>query len=86
MLKIEKYIEYYEKGKLTKSEKVETLQAADEETVKEIIKNYQLNYVKNPRGLSMFEEIKSGPIKTETGLKFYYKKLNYITCKEWGNF
>jgi len=85
MVKIEKYIEYYNKGKISKSEKVEIIQAATEEIAKEIIKNYVLHYVKNPRGLSMFEKLKF-MTGSKSDYKIYSKQLNYDTCEEWGNF
>ena len=87
MIKIEKYIEIYEKGNLIETEKVETIQATNEETAKEIIKNYKLNYVKNQKGLCIFEKLTTPMIKKEgSNYICYYKGINYNTCKEWGNF
>lgn len=87
MIKIEKYINIYEKGDLIRSEKVETMQAANEETAKEIIKNYKLNYVKNQKGTCIFESVTTPLIKKDNSNYIqYYKNINYNTCKEWGNF
>lgn len=86
MVKIEKFVDIYEKGKLIDTQKKEIIQAMDGETAKELVKNAQLNYVKNERGLSLFEGIKTKAIKTESGFIYYYKNINYKTCKEWGNF
>lgn len=87
MIKIEKFIEIYEKGNLIDTEKVETIQAANEETAREIIKNYKLNYVKNQKGLCIFEKLTTPFIKKDNSNYIqYYKNINYNTCKEWGNF
>lgn len=86
MIKIIKYVEIYEKGKLIDTQNKEIIQATDGETAKEIIKNTQLNFVKNEKGLSLFEGIKTKEVKTQTGFIYYYKNINYKTCKEWGNF
>ena len=62
MVKIEKFVDIYEKGKLIDTQKKEIMQAMDGETAKELVKNAQLNYVKNERGLSLFEGIKTKAI------------------------
>ena len=46
------------KGNLIDTEKTDVIYAADIETAKDIIKNMDLKYVKNPRGVSVFESIK----------------------------
>ena len=86
MVKIEKFVDIYEKGKLIDKQKKEIIQAMDEETAKELVKNTKLNFVKNDKGLSLFEGIKTKAIKKENGFIYYYKNINYKTCKEWGNF
>lgn len=86
MVKIEKFVDIYEKGKLIDTQKKEIIQAMDGETAKELVKNAKLNFVKNDRGLSLFEGIKTREIKTQNGFVYYYKNINYKTCREWGNF
>lgn len=86
MIKIEKFVDIYEKGKLIDTQKKEIIQAMDGETAKELVKNAKLNFVKNDKGLSLFEGIKTREIKTQNGFVYYYKNINYKTCREWGNF
>lgn len=86
MIKIEKFVDIYEKGKLIDTQKKEIIQAMDGETARELVKNAKLNFVKNDKGLSLFEGIKTREIKTQNGFVYYYKNINYKTCREWGNF
>lgn len=87
MIKIEKINIIYNKNKFINTEKADVIYAADPETARDIIKNYDLKYVKNARGSSVFESITTGSIKLDKNNYIqYYKNINFNTCKEYGNF
>lgn len=87
MIKLQKINKIYNKNILIDTEKTDVIYAADIEIAKDIIKNTDLKYVKNPRGVSVFESITSGLIKKDKNNYIsYYKDINFNTCKEYGNF
>lgn len=86
MFKIEKSIDYYLKGKITSHEKTETFTTNTLEQAKEIIKNTQLNYVKNKNGVSAFESINCFVYLGKGQFTNYFKTRHYNTLEEWGNF
>ena len=80
MIKIEKINIIYNKNKFINTEKADVIYAADINTARDI-------YVKNIRGSSVFESITTGSIKIDSNNYIqYYKKINFNTCKEFGNF
>lgn len=87
MIKIQKINNIYNKNKFINTEKADVIYAADIETARDIIKSYDLKYVKNIRGSSVFESITTQPIKKDCNNYItYYKNINFNTCKEYGNF
>lgn len=87
MIKIQKINNIYNKNKLINTEKADIIYTADIETARDLIKNTDLKYVKNARGVSVFESITTGLIKLDKSNYIqYYKNINFNTCKEYGNF
>lgn len=87
MIKLQKINSIYNKNKLIDTEKTDIIYTADIETARDLIKNTDLNYIKNARGVSVFESITTGPIKIDKNNYIqYYKNINFKTCKEYGNF
>ena len=87
MIRIEKINIIYNKNKFINTERADVIYAADIKTARDIIKNYNLKYVKNAHGSSVFESITTGSIKIDSNNYIqYYKNINFNTCKEYGNF
>lgn len=87
MIKLQKINKIYNKNILIDTEKTDVIYAADIDTARDIIRSADLKYVKNPRGMSVFESITTGLIKKDrSNYISYYKDINFNTCKEYGNY